>query len=144
MEGRRLHRVADEIETLRRLGYESLFQRGVYTPDLEAGIVDQFHKLYYDSAVAGADTVLVLLDSDHAKDHVLREIGVYGTLVTPGSYLVVEDTNVNGHPVEPEFGPGPMEAVEEFLRERRDFVVDETREKFYLTFNPRGYLRKVQ
>ena len=59
-----------------------------------------------------------------------------------GSYLVVEDTNINGHPVKPTFGPGPMEAVEEFLKENGDFAVDKSREKFYLTFNPNGYLKK--
>src|SRR5829696_3632865 len=64
-------------------------------------------------------------------------------LVTPGSYLVVEDTNVNGHPVYEAFGPGPMEAVQDFLKERDDFEVDRSREKFLFTFNPGGWLRKL-
>lgn len=83
------------------------------------------------------------MDSNHTKSHVLSEMRVYGDLVTHGSYMVVEDSNLNGHPVDPRFGPGPFEAIGEFLAERDDFVVDETREKFYLTFNPRGYLRKT-
>lgn len=89
------------------------------------------------------DRVMVILDSDHAREHVLDEMRLYGELVTEGSYLIVEDTNVNGHPVLPEFGPGPMEAVNEFLNERPDFLIDESREKFFMTFNPRGYLRRV-
>jgi len=86
--------------------------------------------------------VMVLLDSDHDRDHVLAELRSYADFVTPGSYLVVEDTNLNDHPVLPGFGPGPMEAVEEFLRERDDFEPDPSAEKFLLTFNPRGYLRR--
>lgn len=91
----------------------------------------------------GKEPVLVILDSDHRKGHVLREMEIYGDLVTPGSYMIVEDTNMNGHPVYPEFGPGPMEAVQDFLRTHRQFVVDKSQEKLYLTFNPSGYLRKV-
>jgi cephalosporin hydroxylase len=86
--------------------------------------------------------VLVILDSDHTRDHVLREMRLYGPLVTPGSYLIVEDTNINGHPVLPRFGAGPMEAVEEFLRGSNEFTIDPEREKFFLTFNPRGFLRR--
>ena len=89
-----------------------------------------------------ARRVMVILDSDHSRDHVLRELELYSALVTPGCYLVVEDTNVNGHPVSPEFGPGPMEAVEAFLEATNDFEVDRSREKLLLTFNPSGYLRR--
>jgi len=89
------------------------------------------------------DKVLVDLDSDHSMQHVLEELRIYSRFVTKGSYIIVEDTNMNGHPVCPEFGLGPMEAVEEFLKENKDFVVDKSREKFLLTFNPRGYLKRI-
>jgi cephalosporin hydroxylase len=95
-------------------------------------------------AIRPGDTVLAVLDSDHRRDHVLEELRLYGELVTPGSYVVVEDTILNGHPVSPEFGPGPMEAVEEFLGSSREFEADRSREKLYLTFNRKGYLRRVR
>jgi len=94
------------------------------------------------STIAPRETVMVVLDADHRKAHVLEELRAYHPLVTAGSYLIVEDTNVNGHPVAPEHGEGPMEAVREFLRENSDFEVDRSREKFWLTFNPSGYLRR--
>jgi len=92
--------------------------------------------------VKGTAPVLVILDSGHAKDHVLSELRAYAPLVTPGSYLVVEDTNLNGHPVDSDHGPGPAEAVAEFLERNDAFVRDERREKLLLTFNPGGYLEK--
>lgn len=89
------------------------------------------------------ERVSVILDSDHHKEHVLEELRKYGPLVTPGNYLIVEDTNMGGHPVAVEFGPGPMEAIEEFLKERDAFEIDRAREKYFLTYNPKGYLRRV-
>jgi cephalosporin hydroxylase len=89
-----------------------------------------------------AKRVMVILDSDHTRDHVIRELELYGPLVTHGCYLVVEDTNINGHPVSGEFGPGPMEAVKSFLERSDAFEVDRSREKLLLTFNPSGYLRR--
>ena len=86
---------------------------------------------------------MVSLDSDHSKDHVLVEMRAYAGLVTVGNYMVVEDTNLNGNPVWPEFGPGPKQAVEEFLSDNPCFLIDRGREKFYLTFNPGGYLKKI-
>ncbi len=87
---------------------------------------------------------MVILDSDHRCSHLLDELRMYSTIIPVGGYLVVEDTNLNGHPVAPDFGPGPMEAVTAFLAERDAFVVDEEREKFYLTFNPGGFLKRVR
>ncbi len=87
--------------------------------------------------------VLVILDSDHSCAHVFDELETYAPMVTEGSYLVVEDTNVHGHPALPTFPDGPMEAVELFLARRPDFEVDTSREKFMVTFNPRGFLRRI-
>ena len=90
------------------------------------------------------ETCLVILDSDHSKEHVSRELALFGPRVSAGSYLIVEDTNVNGHPVLPDFGPGPYEAVDEFLASHPEFEADASREKFLMTFNPRGFLKRVR
>lgn len=91
----------------------------------------------------GARSAMVILDSDHSASHVYSEIQAYKDLVLPGGYLVVEDTNVNGHPTYPEFGPGPMEALDRFLSESKEFQVDERCQRFMLTLNPRGFLRRT-
>jgi cephalosporin hydroxylase len=96
------------------------------------------------SKLESANRVMVILDSDHSEGHVFDELTTLGPLVTPGCYLIVEDTIVNGNPVLPDFGPGPAEAVTRYLNDRpSQFVVDASREKFHLTFNPRGYLRRT-
>jgi cephalosporin hydroxylase len=104
-------------------------------PGIVAGVAE---------AVQPGERVMVILDSNHQKDHVLAELRAYSPLVTPGDYLVVEDTNINGHPVRADHGPGPMEAVDEFLAGTDEFSIDESREKFFMTFNPRGYLRRCE
>lgn len=88
-----------------------------------------------------SDSVMVILDSDHAKEHVLREMNIYGSIVTGGQYMVIEDGNLNE--LCPGTDPGPFQAIEEFLKYSKEFEVDRSREKFFLTFNPCGYLKKM-
>ncbi len=88
--------------------------------------------------------VMVVLDSDHTAGHVYDEMVAYSGVVGESDYLIVEDTNINGHPTYPEFGPGPMEAVARFLAESPEFEVDRRCERFLMTLNPGGFLRRVR
>jgi cephalosporin hydroxylase len=91
----------------------------------------------------GRGPVLVMLDSAHDAPHVRAEMEVYAPFVTHGSYLIVEDTNVNGHPAHPEHGPGPFEAVQDFLATHDEFTPDPFCEKYLLTMHPGGWLRRA-
>jgi cephalosporin hydroxylase len=86
--------------------------------------------------------IFAILDSDHSMDHVLAEMKLSRPLLATGDYLIVEDSMLNGHPVVPEWGPGPYEAVEAYEREfPNDYKHDTEREKkFGWTFAPNGYL----
>ncbi len=92
----------------------------------------------------GKGRTMILLDSDHRAHHVLAEMRAYAQLVSVGSYLIVQDTDVNGHPVLPGWGPGPMEATTEFLRSDPRFEVDRSQERLMFTMHPGGYLRRVR
>ena len=105
----------------------------------DGGIVKQVHE-----SIRAGESVMVFLDSDHSKAHVSKELELYHDMVTPGSYLVVEDTDLNGHPILPKHGPGPMEAASEFLASHPEFQADPAREKLMLSFNPNGYLKRVK
>ncbi len=86
--------------------------------------------------------LFAILDSDHRREHVLGELRLLRPLLRSGDYVVVEDSNLNGHPVLPSFGPGPYEAVEAYFAEHPDdYERDFAREaKFGFTFATRGFL----
>lgn len=95
--------------------------------------------------------ILVLLDSMHTHDHVLKELQLYSPLVTKGSYLVVFDTIIEDMPENffPDrlWGKGnnPKTAVWEFIKNNDRFVVDkEIENKLLITVAPDGYLRCVR
>jgi len=89
-------------------------------------------------------STMVILDSFHSYNHVVRELEIYSQYVSQGNYLIVEDTHVSGHPVEWEYDKGPYEAVQDFLFVNDSFEVDPYRERLGMTFNPSGYLRRLK
>jgi cephalosporin hydroxylase len=93
--------------------------------------------------VKGRNTI-VILDSDHSMQYVLEELRMYSPLVSRGSYLIVEATDLDGVPSQLGSGPGPYEAVRRFLEEggNKQFDQDFSREMMVLTFNPGGWLRR--
>lgn len=94
-------------------------------------------------AAARGKRVMVDLDADHRAHHVLEELRTYSPLVSPNCYLVVEDSFFGGRPVRPDAIPGPSEALDAWLAEEPPFESDRWRERYLLTQNPRGYLRRI-
>jgi cephalosporin hydroxylase len=94
--------------------------------------------------------VFVILDSNHEQSHVLKELQMYGDLLHEGGYMLVQDSNVNGHPANPDFGPGPHEAIEAFFKQGGKarggavFEIDKQRERLMFTLHPDGYLKRVE
>lgn len=92
------------------------------------------------------DVVLVLLDSAHTYKHVLKELEMYSPLVSKNSYLICEDTNIDGNPVTTytRHDGGPMRAVKTFLKINNSFEIDKTKEKLLLTYFPNGFLKRIK
>lgn len=95
--------------------------------------------------------VFVVLDSNHTHDHVLRELELYSSLVTKGSYLVVFDTIIEDMPEDffPDrpWGKGnnPKTAVWKFMKTNDRFIIDkEIEDKLLITVAPDGYLKCVK
>ena len=80
--------------------------------------------------------------TDRLETHAQFE--AYAPLVQVGSYVIVADTAVNGHPVWPAFGPGPAEGVKQALLTHGEFVADPDLTKYSFTFNPGGFLQRVR
>jgi cephalosporin hydroxylase len=94
--------------------------------------------------ITGATTnAFVVLGSRSDVPRTTQEFERYAPLVPVGSFVVVEDTVVNGHPVWPGFGTGPHEAIARILSRHPEFVQDTGPERHGLTFNPGGFLRRV-
>jgi cephalosporin hydroxylase len=94
---------------------------------------------------AGRSPVLVLLDSDHSAAYVREEMDRYAPLVTPGSWLLVQNGVIDQLPHLRGTRPGPLPAIRDFLRDHPDFEVDHERcGRYLLTHHPMGWLRRAQ
>jgi cephalosporin hydroxylase len=128
---------------------ESIASRVFDTPGIEVMIADTFSERVVlavrelRSKLPGP--MFVVLDADHAKSSVQLELQLVTRLTLPGDYVIVEDSNLNGHPAYPGWGPGPWEAVTEFLAmNRRAYSRDVLTElKFGHTQAPCGFLQRL-
>ena len=93
--------------------------------------------------ITNEDRIMIIEDSSHKFDNTLTILNLYSPLVSVGCYFIVEDGICKEDYIEgPK--PGPFEATHEFLKNNSDFEIDKEREKFFLTYNPDGFLKRIK
>jgi len=126
-----------------------------YLTLIEGSSIDAGTVASVAAAVKPGETVLVILDSCHTKEHVREELRAYAPLVTPGSYLVVTDGIMERLAGAPRSQPdwtwnNPRQAAQEFAASHPEFVAEEPPLIFHegltshrVTYWPDAYLRRV-
>jgi cephalosporin hydroxylase len=130
-----------------------LFQ---YITLVEGNSIDENIVKTVKSFVDPGEKVIVILDSNHTKEHVLAELCAYSELVSVGSYIVACDgimENLVGAPRSGEDWAwnNPKAAVEEFVRNNPNFIREEPRFSFNeglvkerVTYWPGAFLRRAK
>lgn len=95
------------------------------------------------SLISPGERVMVIEDSSHTYENTLSILRNYCGMVSPGMYFIVEDGLCKYPFIEDGPKPGPSEAIHDFLKENRSFFIDKSREKFVITYNPDGYLKRT-
>jgi cephalosporin hydroxylase len=91
-------------------------------------------------------TVMVIQDGDHRRHQVLKDLENYSKFVSINSYFIVEDGIVDLYHHGDSLGfdeKGPLAAIEEFLNDNPHFEIDCPRERYILTYNPKGFLKRI-
>ena len=107
---------------------------------IESDACDAFDKV--TRLITDNDHILVIEDSSHTYQNTLKLLETYGPLVKPGGYYVVED-GICHHGLDVGPSPGPYEAIEAFVASHPEFTIDRSRESFLITWNPKGFLKRV-
>jgi len=127
-----------------------------YITLIEGSSVDPVIIAQVEKRVRPDDVVMVVLDSNHSKDHVLAELSAYAPLVTPGSFVVVADGVMEKVTGGPRTGPdwswnNPRQAALEFVAANPDYVIEPPTFPFNegmitqaVTYWPDGWIRRVR
>jgi len=89
------------------------------------------------------NNILIIEDSSHTYENTLNVLRTYQGLIPTDGYFIVEDS-ICYHGLDLGPQPGPYEAIETFVEENENFVIDRTQENFLITWNPKGFLRRVK
>jgi cephalosporin hydroxylase len=88
--------------------------------------------------------LLISLDSDHAADHVRRELELYAPLTEPGEWLIVEDTNIGWKQPDGTGDRGARGGIDDYLAVHPgEFRQDIVCERYLLTMNPGGWMQRM-
>ncbi len=124
----------------------SLVEGSSTHPDVVRKVKDQ---------IGANEKVLVILDSNHSKDHVMAELEAYAPMVSKGSYIVACDGIMGlvagGPRTEPDWTwDNPEQAAHEFVKTHREFVIEEPAFPFNegsvterVTYWPSAYLKRT-
>ena len=96
-----------------------------------------------EALIDGAENIMIIEDSSHTFENTLKVLETYSKLVKPGGYFIVED-GICHHGLDLGPDPGPYEAIDAFVAGNPDFEIDRGRESFLITWNPKGYLRRIR
>jgi cephalosporin hydroxylase len=102
----------------------------------------------YDlNQISEFENVLIIDDGSHQYRDVLNTLNKFNKFVTINSYFIIEDGVLSELGYEETYEGGPLRAIEEFLKENENFIIDEKWINFFgknATFNPKGYLKKIR
>lgn len=145
-----------EIRAHNRKATEEHFLYNHYITMIEGSSVDENVVKQVEGLVKPGETVLVLLDSNHYKDHVLKELEAYSKLVSVGSYIIATDgimKMVTGlDRTTPEFEwNNPKDAAIEFVSKNKDFIIEQPEFPFsesivdeMVTYWQGGYIKRIR
>jgi cephalosporin hydroxylase len=122
-----------------------------YIKIIEGSSVTEETKIKVLKYTKNKKKILVILDSNHSHDHVLKELEFYSKFVSKGSYCIVYDTIIEIMPKNFyknrnwDKGDNPYTAVKSFLKKNKNFSIDKKiQKKLIITAGIDGYLRRVK
>jgi cephalosporin hydroxylase len=134
------------LETHELFPYITIIEGSSTSPEVVAKVKSQ---------IKATETVLVILDSCHTKQHVLDELDAYHELVTPGSYIVATDGSMRDLHDVPRGSADwtwnhPATAAEEFANrnvhfqiEQPAWIFNESELKENITHWPNAWLKRI-